>query len=417
MKAGVVVAVLVLALAVPASAAPGDLDPTFDGDGIALTDPIGVDAVADVAVQDDGKVVVVGTDLFEAVVVRFDVDGQPDPTFSDDGVTTVRYAPGGSGHSAATAVAVDGEGRIVVAGRLSGRGPAVARLTADGAPDPTFSDDGRHVFPEGPQTFAEDVVVDGADRVLFAGWGLSCEGGPRCFEFEGSRMLLGRLSASGRPDPTFSGDGILRLNLSEQPDVAHGVALAAGGRILVAGRSDGRAVVLRRLRGGGPDPTFGRDGVARVDVGPGSGLAEIAVGPGEAIAAVGHVGGIRRPSRLAVVRLRPDGGPVRAFDGDGRLVQDLGRGSEQGVGVTFDGDGRLVVGGTIRVGEDVQRGVVLRYLPSGALDAGFSGNGWSVVDPSPGRDDAAGLALDPDGRLVLGLHSPQRLGAARLVVA
>ena len=80
----------------PAGATPGDLDPSFGGDGIALSGLQDLDefnAEFDVAVQADGKVVVVGNDADDVLVVRFGTDGELDPTFSDDGVATVDFDP------------------------------------------------------------------------------------------------------------------------------------------------------------------------------------------------------------------------------------------------------------------------------------------------------------------------------------
>ena len=71
-----------------AHAAPGDLDPTFSGDGLQTTDFDGGGGGADVAVQADGKIVVVGSAGGDFAVGRYNRDGSLDPTFSGDGKQT-----------------------------------------------------------------------------------------------------------------------------------------------------------------------------------------------------------------------------------------------------------------------------------------------------------------------------------------
>ena len=73
----------------------GNLDPTFDGDGIVITNINSYDAGNDLAIQSDGKIVVAGSNTDVATfnafftLVRFNVDGSLDSTFDNDGVVSV----------------------------------------------------------------------------------------------------------------------------------------------------------------------------------------------------------------------------------------------------------------------------------------------------------------------------------------
>src|SRR5438270_10459754 len=99
----------------------GDLDPTF-GMGGELTNsfqgPLDSQAQA-AALQPDGKIVEVGgaTNGFAGGfgVVRFNADGSLDPSFGKDGTVNTAF-PGAACLDRATAVAIQGDGRIVVAG-------------------------------------------------------------------------------------------------------------------------------------------------------------------------------------------------------------------------------------------------------------------------------------------------------------
>src|SRR5438445_152143 len=70
-----------------AQAGPGDLDTTFNGTGKVITDFAGAnDQAASVALQSDGKIIVVGLSdpggNADFAVVRYNTDGSLDTTFS-----------------------------------------------------------------------------------------------------------------------------------------------------------------------------------------------------------------------------------------------------------------------------------------------------------------------------------------------
>lgn len=165
--------------------AQGQLDPTFDADGRAsvaeyTSEQHSFDFV-DLAVQADGKVVVVGTvsdpylsngdnsnNQSDLAVRRFNPDGSLDTTFGDRGTATVgfdaRFEYGSFDY--ATAVGLGPDGRIVLVGRATERVRSVyfdlslgrdvvnyywgnttlvgvVRLTTNGQLDATFDGDGR----------------------------------------------------------------------------------------------------------------------------------------------------------------------------------------------------------------------------------------------------------------------------------
>ncbi|MDQ3042729.1 MAG: hypothetical protein M3R11_10195, partial [Acidobacteriota bacterium] len=136
-----ILSVLIIILAAQQSlfAAPGDLDPTFDADGKVLTN-IGAGAVTGrgMVIQPDGKIVVAGaTDLnnpgSDFVVTRYNTDGTLDATFDGDGKVTTDF---NNKSDAAFAVALQSDGRIVVVGvsgtTNSDKDFAIARYNTDG---------------------------------------------------------------------------------------------------------------------------------------------------------------------------------------------------------------------------------------------------------------------------------------------
>jgi uncharacterized delta-60 repeat protein len=120
----------------PAPLYPGWLDATFAGDGI-LTTTVGSDSFGEaVALQPDGKIVVAGESDNNFALVRYTVSGTLDSNFGSGGVITTDFGNGSS--DTIYAVAIQDDGKIVVAGENSGWYLALARYNWDGSPDDSF---------------------------------------------------------------------------------------------------------------------------------------------------------------------------------------------------------------------------------------------------------------------------------------
>src|SRR5204863_781724 len=119
----------------------GTLDTTFGGDGKVTTKVLaGDDAATALAIQSDGKIVVAGYTSDGArnvfAIVRYRPGGGLDKTFSGDGKTTTHFDA--SDDDKAFAVAIQSDGKIVAGGFASGHRFAVARYKPGGALDKTF---------------------------------------------------------------------------------------------------------------------------------------------------------------------------------------------------------------------------------------------------------------------------------------
>jgi uncharacterized delta-60 repeat protein len=140
--------------------ANGTLDPNFDGDG-RLTLPGGGEARA-VLMQPDSKIVVTGNPGLSEVttVTRLNPNGSPDTTFDGDGTATIDFGAGGA--------VLQPDGKIVVAGTAQG-GIAVARLNANGSPDATFGAAGKATVDFGAATSGNAVALQPNGRIVVAG--------------------------------------------------------------------------------------------------------------------------------------------------------------------------------------------------------------------------------------------------------
>jgi uncharacterized delta-60 repeat protein len=221
--------------------ANGDPDTGFgSGAGSSRLDfvtppPVGVnDPAAGVALQPDGRIVVVGSSFGapgggrRAVVARLVVPaGTFDPSF---GGGTGRVFLGGGSTTFGAAVAVQPDGKIVVAGRRdvgSGSEAAVFRVTPSGDLDPSFSDDGTATFGVGGQDTADALVLQPNGKIVLAGR-------TGAVGFSPADALVMRLQPNGLPDTTFGSGGRAVINLGGD-DGANAVALRADGDIVVAG--------------------------------------------------------------------------------------------------------------------------------------------------------------------------------------
>lgn len=89
----------------------GSLDTGFDGDGILASDVYGI--LEAMALQPDGKIVVVGDYMNQFLIVRLNADGSRDTDFGDNGVVSLDLT---GQVQRATAVAIQPDGKMVVAG-------------------------------------------------------------------------------------------------------------------------------------------------------------------------------------------------------------------------------------------------------------------------------------------------------------
>jgi uncharacterized delta-60 repeat protein len=404
-------AVAALALAAgPVAAADGDLDPTFWGDGAVTLGGVGEYYTADVLAAPDGRLAVVATQWFEGDPRwswRGIGDSSADPSYC------AFEPPEGNGQAVALAAAFNHAGRLVVAGVASyslGNQVAVARfLYPDCAVDTSFSGDGYFsVDLPGGDEQARAVAVDAANGLVIAG--VQIQGSTR-------DLLVLRLDEDGELDSTFSSNGWLVLDPTEAAlvDDVEAVAIDAQGRMLVGGTtyhgadgSNGDMIAARFLSSGQLDPSFSGDGLIRVpfDLDPSAPmdqLLDLSVDRrdgGIVLAGTAH----GTSGWLAVLaRLTADGALDASFGGDGRLAEALGQTTSEFRGIAIDQLGRVVaVGGADATTLDF---LIARATRAGALDPVFSDDGWLRLPFDVGFwnvDRAMSVALQGDRIIAAG---------------
>jgi len=388
-----------------AAAAPGDLDPTFGTGGVVAT-AFGPawNYVFGVAVQGDGRVIgagggVVGT-AYRFALSRHLPDGSLDPGFGTGGRVTTDFLGGGS--SLARAVALQRDGKILVGGTANRAGQrenfALARYLRNGRPDTTFGRGGRVTTSIGSGNDGVNALAVQPDgRILAAG---SRNDGA------GDGFALVRYRPNGTLDPTFGTGGKVTTTLSPAYALFRAVAVQGDGKILAAGSTTMgggfQAVIMRYTATGQLDPGFGTGGVVVVP--------EVVLGASEARALriqpdgkilVGGWAGWSG-SGFLVLRLDAAGVPDPSFGTGGAATIAVSPFYAEAAALALQTDGRIVAAGR-SLSPAGYEFALARLEADGARDTSF-GTGGTVVT-STGTDlneDANGLALQADGRIVAG---------------
>jgi uncharacterized delta-60 repeat protein len=407
------------------SAPAGDLDPTF-GTGGNLILPAGdIDGIAAMAVQPDGRILLVGSSVAnraDVAVIRLTADGAMDPTFGDRGRVTVDLGGGDT----AGAVAVQPDGMIVVAGTAASGGGidfAAARLTAAGVPDPAFGVGGRSAvaFPNralATYVYSVRVVLVQPDGGIVLA-GTESSGNTRTARTD---FAVARLTAAGAPDPGFGDGGRATFTFGTFGSPRAG-GLLPDGRIVLAGGGGvsgpgSQFAVIRLTPGGAFDSAFGDGGKVAVNFGFTNSAAGVSVRPDGRILVAGTA---RAPSQpyddFAIARLTPDGAPDPSFGDGGKAWFDAGA-SESSGAVALHSDGGILLGGhstAIAVGPDGPRSdfAAARLTADGKPDTGFGAEGVTLVDIGA-KDEGQFLVAQPDGRVLLGGKTDQGFAIIRL---
>jgi uncharacterized delta-60 repeat protein len=355
----------------------------------------GDDQAEAIALQSDGKIVVAGnTQLLSGgprdfAIVRFNVDGTLDTTFGGgDGIVTTSIQ---SGDDLAYDMLIQTDGKIVAAGSSAGTGTsdfALARYRTDGRLDPTFDADGKVLTPIGPQDDVAYGLALQTDGRIVASGGTS----------DGSDdFAVARYNPSGSLDATFSGDGKVTTSISSSDDAAYDVAVQLDGKIVAGGFTTISAedfALVRYNSDGTLDPAFGGDGIVsndffgfNHDV-----IRAIAIQSDGKILAAGsssHIPG----EAFAVARYSTDGALDSSWSYDGIVTTTITQNAfNEAFAAMIQEDGQVVAAGT---GPDF---ALTRYdntpVPPGpGVRADFNGDGYGDLAVGvPGED--VGTAID-----------------------
>lgn len=186
-------------------------------------------------------------------------------------------------------------------------------------------------------------------------------------------------------------------------DGGHDLAIQPDGRIVQFGFSFGenRALlaIFRYLANGSLDPSFGAHhsgGTLIKDV-AGTWPADVELQPDGRILALAHWGG----HPFLLVRYDTDGMLDRSFGDEGRAIVSTLQGWSDAAAIAVQPDGNILVGGTgIPAGGLERAFLVARFLPNGRVDPSFGRDGVAAADFHNRNEGVADLELGDSGHIV-----------------
>lgn len=332
----------------------GSLDTSFNGSGKTTTDFGGDDYSQSIALQHDGKITVVGASTgYDFALARYNSDGSLDTSFKAGNLFNTIFKSGGD-----RSFSIQVDGKIIVAGDSNGDF-AIARYNFDGSLDTSFSSDGWLTTDFGGNDYSKIMTLQPDGKILVAGFTIDSN--------NSSNIALARYNPDGSLDSSFNGVGKTTADFGGN-DYSQSLTLQSDGKILVAGFTQNltqSSFALARYNADGSlDINFSSDGLLTTDF------------EGNA---TGHCVGLQADGKIIVAgfgngdfgiaRYNPNGSLDTSFNVSGKTTTDFG-GNDYAQSVIIQPDGDILVAGytldeTIMSRFDF---VFSRYNPNGSLD-------------------------------------------------
>jgi uncharacterized delta-60 repeat protein len=399
-----------------AHAADGDLDPTFGTGGQVMTDfNRSTDIAYAVALQSDGKLVVVGTTYNDNdysdedfAVARYNTNGTLDTTFGMNGKVRTDF-PGLA--AVASSVVIQPDGKILVAG---GAFPLftflgdfeLVRYNPNGSLDKSFGPGGivTTSFPgQGSYAFALALQSDG--KIIAAGTdfvNFSSE------DSSNTDFALERYNSDGTPDTAFGTRGQVTTDFDGFNDDAFSILIQPDGKLIAVGSAKNPATyydfaAVRYLSDGNIDTSFGVTGKVRTDFGHADlDQARCAVlqPDGKILAAGTAIFNNTLSEPFALARYNSNGTLDTTFDRDGRLFINFGSLDQTAYSVFLQPDGKIVTAGYPNTESSDSDFLLARCKANGSLDPTFGVGGKVRTSFGDLNGGAYGAVLQPDGKIV-----------------
>jgi uncharacterized delta-60 repeat protein len=312
-----------------------------------------------VAIQSDGKIVVAGHSYngtnHDFAVVRYNTDGSLDTNFGNSGKVTTAI---GSTTDIGYSVEIQSDGKIVVAGYSdngSNEDIVIVRYYTDGSLDTTFGGNNNGIVTTAIGSGDErgySVAIQSDNKLVVAG-----------STFDGSMMNFAvvRYNTDGSLDTTFGGDGKVTTDISEgTPETAGALYYGDSGKEVVI-QSDGKIVVVGYSHTG--SNTFG-------------------------------------DNDIAVVRYNTDGSLDTGFGTGGKVTTAIGIREDEAHAVVIQSDNKIVIAGRSKINSNHDF-IAVRYNTNGSLDTSFGTDGKVNTAFGTRIDNGWAMALQSDGKIVV----------------
>lgn len=154
------------------------------------------------------------------------------------------------------------------------------------------------------------------------------------------------------------------------------------------------------------DLTFGDGGLVITDIdGSHTGAEDVAIQADGKILVAGDLGW-----DFALARYNPDGTLDTGFGADGQVTTDFGASHDEAYGVVIQTDGKILVAGASYVPSTGWDFALARYNSDGTLDNSFGTDGKVTTDFTASGDSAEELVIQDDGKIVVAGYSADTYG-------
>jgi uncharacterized delta-60 repeat protein len=339
-------------------------------------------------------------------ITKVSANGNVDQSFGVNGFSRI-VNPLGS-YNIVNALATDAGNNLFLSA-IASRDLIVFKRDSIGNSDNTFGLSSSVTKSLNSDGIRNSIATDSQNRILQVG-------------SSSRNIALIRYLPNGTLDSTFGTNGIVATQAGNNwGDYATDVAVQPDGKIIICGQASRTGptaydfVLVRYLPNGMLDTNFGSNGITFTDFGYYDKANALAIQPDGKIVVTGEA----TYDGMVVARYLPDGALDTSFNHTGYLLKDNNGLPLRGNKVLVQPDGKIVVGGNAYVtssGND-RDFAVFRCLADGTPDAGFAPGGLYTIDLSNGGDDELScLALQPDGKVLLGGSAAGSFALIRLTM-
>lgn len=401
-------ALLLIAIPVIGISQAGTLDNSFNSDGIALFDFTGYHETAwDLRCMTDTSIMLVGTTNQSAwfendgYIMKVLPDGTQDMSWGTNGLVLMEFGEDTFPYN----MEILADGSILVGGTLyvtvSDAEFFLAKFHPDGTLNTGFGVNG--IFTSSYHTgedVCEDFTLQPDGKIVMAG---------RTYQGSFSQMLFLRVNSDGTLDTGFGTNGYTEINASIQDERVNSVEVLSSGAIVGLGYGYqsspwfGEQIMMAKLNpDGSPMTSFSTNGVIIPSFVTDISVAFATEQRNDSIFVTGYHYDAANNQELFLTKLDSSGLADSAFGINGITLLQINP-VNTGQNIHLTDDQKIYVAGTTGLGGMNNRDfMVVRYLPDGSLDASFDSDGYVVTDIRPDWDEAYGLDIQIDGKIVCG---------------
>lgn len=350
--------------------------------------------------QYNGKIFSVGNHGLlpnRVIISRHNQDGSPDTGFGDGGIKELVF---GSTTGYAYTCLQATNSSLFVAGTSDGKA-AMHFLNPDGSYNVSFGSGGKFLIDFGAGNGARiDKLLTYPNGTLL-GIGSAYNGNDWDF-------MVVRVYPGGELDPTFGSGGKVLINVGGYNDFALDGDFQSDGSIVLSGHSNNASGLsqfsaIRLSPNGNIDASFGNNGKWILSIGNNyNNIEGLAIQSDDKIVLGGYL-----DNDMITFRLNADGTTDNGFQGTGYVITDFNGLAERAFDIEVQGDGKILTAGWITTEFGTNQYAICRLTSQGFPDNSFDGDGKLIIEMGEGGSWINQILMQYDNKLLLcGLAVP-----------